>query len=82
MKKNILIIFLTSFFFVLSFLVTAQPQPQEPVGPGGNVENPNNALGGGAPIGGGVFILLGLAAVYGGRKVYKLYDENKKDLDD
>lgn len=77
MKKYILLIILTSFFFVLSVVVSAQPQV--PLDPNGNPENPGNALGG-APIGGGFFILLGLAGVYGGRKVYKLYDDNKKDL--
>ena len=29
-----------------------------------------NQSGGGAPIGGGLFILLGLSAAYGGKKIY------------
>ena len=45
--------------------------------PGGN-----EALGGGgAPIGGGTFILMGLAAAYGSRKVYKLYKDNQEELE-
>ncbi len=35
-------------------------------------------IGGGAPIGGGLFILLGLGAAYGGKK---LYDKRKTALD-
>jgi hypothetical protein len=36
-------------------------------------------IGGSAPVGGGLFILLGLGAAYGGKKVYNL---NKKKLDE
>ena len=35
--------------------------------------------GGGAPIGGGLFILLGLGAAYGGKK---LYDSRKESLEE
>ncbi len=85
MKKNILAIILTSFFFVLSFVVTAQTT--SPVTPGDDPvgEDPggDEALGGGgAPIGGGTFILIGLAAAYGGRKVHKLYKDNQEELED
>ena len=31
-----------------------------------------NVPGGGAPIGGGLFILIGLGAAYGGKKVYDI----------
>ena len=37
-------------------------------------------LGNGAPIGGGLFILLGLGAAYGGVKIKKLYQLRKKKL--
>jgi len=86
MKKNILAIILTSFFFVLSFVLTAQTtsptDPGNPADPGDNPTNEGDALGGGAPIGGGTFILMGLAAVYGGRKVHKLYKDNQEELED
>ena len=38
-----------------------------------------NQSGGGAPIGGGLFILLGLGAAYGGKKVY---DMKKQSLEE
>ena len=81
MKKNILTIILTSFFFTLSFVLTAvETEPGDPGGdpnPGG--EDP---LGGGAPIGGGTLVLIGLGAVYGGKKVYNLYKDNQEELED
>jgi len=66
---------------VISFL-SALPlfsigQSTDPGDPGGDPVGP--PVGGGAPIGGGLFILLGLGAAYGGKKVYEL---NKKELDD
>ncbi len=84
MKKNFIAIILTSFFFVLSFVVTAQtdappPNPGGDPGPGGTGDDP---LGGGAPIGGGTLILIGLGAVYGSKKAYKLYQENQEELED
>ena len=84
MKKNILAIVLTSFFFVLSFVLTAQTiSPAEPGDdPGTTDPTGGDSLGGGAPIGGGTFILMGLAAVYGGRKVHKLYKDNQEELED
>lgn len=36
-------------------------------------------IGGGAPIGGGSLILLGMAAAYGGRKLYLLHKEELED---
>ncbi len=41
--------------------------------------NPPNTHGGGAPIGGGLFILLGLGAAYGGKK---WYDHRKTNLEE
>ncbi len=81
MKKNILVIILTGFFFMLSFVLTAvETEPGDPGGdpdPGG--EDP---LGGGAPIGSGTLLLIGLGAAYGGKKVYKLYKDNQEELED
>jgi len=46
------------------------PPPPPPIhGGGGNVNAGN------APIGGGLFILLGLGAAYGGRKLYLMNQE-------
>lgn len=49
------------------------PPPPDNHGEGGNTNAGN------APIGGGVFILLGLAALYGGKKTYDL---NKERLEE
>ena len=35
--------------------------------------------GGGAPIGGGLFILLGLGAAYGGKKLYQYKKQGSKE---
>ncbi|MCF6169932.1 MAG: hypothetical protein L3J31_00055 [Bacteroidales bacterium] len=81
MKKNILAIVLTSFFFVLSLMLTAQTD--SPPDPGGDPEpGGDTPLGGSAPIGGGAFILIGLGAAYGGKKVYKLFKDNQEELKD
>ena len=48
----------------LPLLADAPPPPPPGHGTTGNVP------GGGAPIGSGLFILLGLGAAYGGKKIY------------
>jgi len=75
MRKKILkSIFVFSFALMVCGLM-AQPLPPED-GHGGVVDSPP---GGGAPIGSGIFILMGLGALYGGKKVYDL--KKKKLLD-
>ena len=49
--------------------ITAQPDPPPPP-PSGHGESGDQLPGGGAPIGSGLFILLGLGAAYGGKKIY------------
>ncbi len=70
--------FIISTAVVLAFLfstaIYAQPEPPDH-GQGTNQPPP----GGGAPIGSGLFILLGLGAAYGGKK---LYDMNKEELEE
>ena len=82
MKKSILAIVLTSFFFVLSVVVTAQTN-SPPENPGGDPESSgtNPAMGGSAPIGGGTLILMALGAAYGSKKVYKIIKENHEELE-
>ena len=60
---------------ILSISVSAQV-PDPPNGHGSNDDNPP---GGGAPIGSGVFILLGLGVAYGSKKLYEM---KKDDLED
>ncbi len=80
--KNIITKLLKVFVIVMmvSFAYSAEAQPPPP--PGGSTgtgNNTGNSQGGTAPIGGGLFILLGLGAAYGGRKLYQL--QNDKSID-
>ena len=60
---------------LVAFTLNVFSQPDPPGNHGsGNDQNP----GGGAPIGGGIIILLSLGAVYGGKKLYKLRVQNSK----
>ena len=84
MKKNLIAIVLTSFFFVLSFVVTAQTNPPDPGGdpfPPGSGSSPPAMGGGSAPIGGGTLLLIGLGVAYGAKKVYKVVKENHEELE-
>ncbi len=77
MKKiiSILTIIVVSLFFTISSLHADTGTPGDPPGePSGGTP-----IGGGAPIGGGSIILIGLAAVYGGRKLYQM---NKVELEE
>lgn len=69
--KNILKAFAILLFVAISYPVYAPPPPPNPIG---NIQG--NKLGGGAPIGGGLFILLGLGAIYGSKKLYKIRRES------
>ena len=72
--KNIFRILVVIFIVTTVYSVEAQPPPP----PGGSNNTQGNKIngGGGAPIGSGLFILLGLGAAYGGRKLYKLRSED------
>lgn len=77
MKKkviNIITILTIAFFLSHNFTLLAQP-PDPPSG--SNTQT--NKLGGSAPIGSGLMILLGLGAAYGGRKLYNLRKENLEE---
>ncbi len=65
--RKIKIILASIFIVLLSTGLMAQPDP-----PGGHGSGDDEAPGGGAAIGGGLFVLLGLGAAYGGRKLYQL----------
>lgn len=54
--------------------IFAQDAPPPPPNHG----ETGNQPGGNAPIGGGLFILLGLGAAYGGRKLYQIQKESPK----
>ena len=74
MKKLIAPILFT-FVLFLSFNGFSQAPPPPPPGHG----QTGNQSGGDAPIGGGLFILIGLGAAYGGKN---LYDINKEKLEE
>ncbi len=78
-KKYILRTFAILLFMGASFTVFSQPPPPPGGSSGGGGTNPGDELGGNAPIGGGLFILLGLGAVYGGRKLYQLRKEGLEE---
>ncbi|MBC8320128.1 MAG: hypothetical protein H8E34_05335 [Bacteroidetes bacterium] len=60
--------------FALNVLSQVPPDP-----PGGHGSSGDAGAGGGAPIGSGLLILLGLAAAYGGTKLYQI---KKEDLEE
>jgi len=67
---------LLKFFFALALLFSihnvSMSQPPPPPG-GGHGGSDNQApLAGGAPVGDGMFLLLSLAGLYGGKKIYDL----------
>jgi hypothetical protein len=73
MKKYIILFVL---MFSLLFWTNETFAQSAPPANHGAVED---QAGGGAPIGGGLFILLGLGVAYGGKK---LYDKRKTTLDE
>ena len=78
MKKiiyNLLKTFTILLLVFTTYTVAADNPPPPPSGSSSN--NSGNQLGGNAPIGGGLFILIGLGAAYGGRKIYGI---RKKSL--
>ena len=67
--KTIIKILATLFFVLIIYSVEAQPPPP----PGQVLNTASNAIGGSAPIGGGLLILLGLGAAYSVKKLYNNY---------
>ena len=77
MKKVISI--LTVLVISLFLTINANAQILGPSNPPGDPQPGDQPIGGGAPVGGGLFILLGMGAAYGGRKLYKLHQEDEKE---
>ncbi len=77
MKKLLTMVVAVTLFTCLPYLTNAQTQSpgakddpsMQQKGPERDGPDPG---GGGAPIGGGLFILLGLGAAYGSKKLYQL----------
>ncbi len=73
MKKLKLIILFT-LLFTFPFVIIASDPPD----PGGGPQTSDPPLGGGAPVGGGLFVLLGLSAVYGCRKIFQVKEDGEE----
>jgi hypothetical protein len=73
MKNYILTLVFSTLFIFFTTDVFSQGPPPPPSGAGHGASGNQN--GGNAPIGSGLFILLGLGAAYGGKKIYKMKNE-------
>lgn len=63
---------------LIIFLCTSIPQMwSQPPPPANHSETNNQVPGGGAPIGNGTLLLLGMSALYGGRKLYMIQKEEE-----
>jgi len=82
--KNIIYNLIRSILLVAAITISFNSMAQGPPNPpsGSNTGENSNGSGGGAPIGGGAFILLGLGAAYGGKKIYQLYKEGEETLEE
>jgi hypothetical protein len=74
--KHIQCIFVILFFLGFAYGSYCQAPPPPPDG-GSNTQN-NKLDGRGAPIDGGLGILLALGGAYGARKIYKMRKEKKE----
>ena len=75
MKK---IILLTVFTAICSFALLAQSPPPPP--PDDPSSGGNGPVGGGAPIGSGIVLLITLAAGYGAKKVFNGTNSGKEEI--
>jgi len=74
MKKSKIII-LISLALIMFLAIDSYAQPQPP----GHDATGNVPGGGGAPIGGGLLILIGMGVAYGAKKIFQLRKENIQD---
>ena len=75
MKVLKLIVIITSLTFV-PFVGFTQTGPPDPPGHGISLDQ---VAGGSAPVSGGLFILLGLGALYSGKKLYNNHKESLEE---
>ena len=81
--KDMRIIFGIIFIAGLLFTVTpTQAQSPPPPPPAEHGVDGNSNPRGGAPIDGGLGILLALGAAYGGKKLYQAYKEKKESSEE
>ena len=77
MKKQIITFAFTIIFTLFAYNGFSQGPPAPPTGAGHGQSGNQN--GGNAPISGGLFILLGLGAAYGGKKLFNAQQEELED---
>lgn len=78
MKKIIAQLSLVTVLILTSTALLAQGPPPPPGDPNAG----GGPVGGNAPIGSGIAILLTLGAAYGGRKVYQYWKDQKEALEE
>jgi len=78
MKKIIAKLSLIALLSIASTSLLAQGPPEPPNDP----NEGGGPVGGNAPIGSGIALLLTLGAAYGGRKVYQYWKDQKEELED
>lgn len=77
MKKNIIKLVLFSFLLIAGQQLLAQTGPPNP--PSDPSSGGNDVVGGSAPVGGGLELLLVMGLVYGSKKTYKLWKKNSEE---
>ena len=76
MKKYILTFIFTTLLLIFAISSFGQGPPQPP---GTGHSQTGNQIGGNAPVGGGIGILLVLGAAYGCKKVYDYLQDKKEE---
>ena len=77
MKTFLRLLITAAFLFLSITLLQAQAPPHPNNGAAPSSGGGNTPVGAGAPVGSGTLLLLGLAGMYGGKKVYRV----RKGLD-
>jgi hypothetical protein len=73
MKKKLQLLFIAVFVFGISLASMAQlAEPGDGSGGDPNDDPGGGVVGGGAPIGSGLVIIIGMGLAYGTKKVFKL----------
>jgi hypothetical protein len=67
----------TILFFSVNILLAQGPPP-----PPGDPNSGGGPVGGAAPIGSGIGLLLSLGAAYGGKKIYQAWKAREEQLED
>jgi hypothetical protein len=74
--KKLFIIFIVAAFVSLNLDALSQPPPP-PTNASASGSTP--PVGGSAPVGSGISLLISLAGLYGGKKLYKAKQESRKN---